>query len=46
MSTEKKVSIYLADFQKVCPLQWKVWIKETLTIIENKIKTTSGFYLV
>ena len=27
-------------------LQWKVWLKEVLTITENNIKMAPGYYLV
>ena len=46
MSTIKKVSVCLAGFRQVRTLQWKVWLKELLTITESKIKMASGYYLV
>ena len=46
MSTKQKVSVSLAGFQQVRTLQWKVWLKEVLTITENNIKMASGYYLV
>ena len=46
MSTKKKVSVWLAGFRQVRTLQWKVWVKEVLTITENNIKMASGHNLV
>ena len=42
ISTKKKVSVKLAGFRQVRPLQWKVWLKEVLTITKNNIKMASG----
>ena len=33
-STKNKVSIELAGVRQVRPLQWKVWLKELLTITQ------------
>ena len=43
MSTKTRVSVLLAGFQQVLTLQWKVWLKEVLTITENNIKMASGY---
>ena len=41
-----KDAVQLAGFRQIRTLQWKVWLKELLTITENKIKMASGYYLV
>ena len=46
MSALKKVAVCHAGFRQVRTLQWKVWLKELLTITESKIKMASGYYLV
>ena len=46
MSTIKKVEVCHAGFRQARRLQWKVWLKELLTITESKIKMASGYYLV
>ena len=46
MSTKMKVSVSLAGFRQVRTLQWKEWLKEVLSITENNIKMTTGYYVV